>query len=106
MTALFRATIRPDSLTVTSGFAVFRCEVDAATDAAPRVGHDPQAALQDGGHHRYVRAVPQKTAVLQAVVLTEAFSLRRAANVSRGGVGSVGAVKLLLPPSLCPPPRR
>jgi hypothetical protein len=37
-------------------------------DAAARVRHDAQAALEDGRHDRDVGAVPQQAAVLDVVV--------------------------------------
>lgn len=66
----------PTGLTVTGRLAVFGGKVNAAADAASRMRHDPQAALQDGRHHRDVCPVPQQTPVLQVLVLAEALALR------------------------------
>lgn len=68
------------SLTVSCWLAVFRGKINTAANAPPWMRHDSQAALQDGRHHRYVCSVPQQTAVLQSLVLTEPLSLRNAAK--------------------------
>lgn len=67
-------------LTVTCWLAVFRRKINTAPNAAPWMRHDSQAALQDGRHHRYVGSVPQQTAVLQTLVLTEPIPLHGAAK--------------------------
>lgn len=99
----------PTRLTVTGRLAVFGGKINASAHAASRMRHDPQAALQDGRHHRDVCPVPQQTAVLQALVLAEALALCDAATVSEGELQAHRTNRtllLLLPPSVGPLPTR
>uniref|UniRef100_A0A0E9T8N0 Uncharacterized protein n=1 Tax=Anguilla anguilla TaxID=7936 RepID=A0A0E9T8N0_ANGAN len=50
-------------------------EVDAPAHTAAGMGHDPQPALQNGGHHCHVGAMPQQAAVPQLIMLGKPFCL-------------------------------
>lgn len=53
--------------TVAGTLGVLGGKVDATAHAAARVRHDAQAALENGSHHSYARAVPEEAAIVNVL---------------------------------------